>query len=72
MGPLHRRHMLHQRGHPARHVGGCIGNAVWRTIDASPVCRRQLDVHLVMDDYAAHKTHLIRDWLAKRPRWHVH
>jgi transposase len=33
---------------------------------------RQLDVHLVMDNYATHKTPLIRNWLAKRPRWHVH
>ena len=31
-----------------------------------------LDVHLVMDNYATHKTSLIRNWLAKRPRWHVH
>jgi transposase len=31
-----------------------------------------LDVHLVMDNYATHKTKPIRDWLAKRPRWHVH
>ncbi len=31
-----------------------------------------LDVHLVMDNYATHKTPMIRDWLAKRPRWHVH
>ncbi len=25
-----------------------------------------------MDNYATHKTKPIRDWLAKRPRWHVH
>src|SRR5204863_2170757 len=31
-----------------------------------------LDVHLVMDNYATHKTPLIRNWLAKRSRWHVH
>jgi transposase len=31
-----------------------------------------LDVHLVMDNYATHKTPLIRNWLAKRPRWRVH
>ena len=31
-----------------------------------------LDIHLVIDNYATHKTQLIRDWLAKRPRWHVH
>ena len=28
-----------------------------------------LDVHLVMDNYATHKAPLIRNWLAKRPRW---
>jgi transposase len=33
---------------------------------------RNLDVHLVMDNYATHKTPLIRRWLARRPRWHVH
>jgi transposase len=33
---------------------------------------RDLEVHLVMDNYATHKTPLIRNWLAKRPRWHVH
>ena len=33
---------------------------------------QNLDVHLVMDNYATHKTKLVRDWLAKRPRWHVH
>lgn len=31
-----------------------------------------LDVHLVMDNYATHKTKPVRDWLTKRPRWHVH
>ena len=31
-----------------------------------------LDVHLVMDNYATHKTPAIRKWLARHPRWHVH
>ena len=31
-----------------------------------------LDVHLVMDNYATHKAPLVRDWLTRRPRWHVH
>jgi transposase len=31
-----------------------------------------LDVHLVMDNYATHKTQKVRNWLAKRPHWHVH
>ena len=30
------------------------------------------DVHLIMDNYGTHKTPLIRTWLAKRPRFHVH
>jgi transposase len=33
---------------------------------------RDLDLHLIWDTYATHKTALIRNWLAKRPRWHVH
>lgn len=31
-----------------------------------------LDVHLIMDNYGTHKTKPIRDWLARRPRFHVH
>lgn len=31
-----------------------------------------LDVHLVVDNSSTHKTPLIRNWLAKRPRFHVH
>jgi transposase len=33
---------------------------------------RGLDVHLIMDNYGTHKTPLIRNWFAKRPRFHVH
>ncbi len=31
-----------------------------------------LDVHIVMDNYATHKTALIRNWFAKRARFHPH
>jgi transposase len=31
-----------------------------------------LDIHVIMDNYGTHKTKLIRNWFAKRPRWHVH
>jgi transposase len=37
--------------------------------DAVPA---DLDVHLVIDNYATHKAPLIRNWFARRPRWHVH
>jgi transposase len=30
------------------------------------------DVHLVMDNYATHKTPKIKAWLARRPHWRVH
>src|SRR3954463_10728139 len=31
-----------------------------------------LDVHVVRDAAWSHKTKLVRDWFAKRPRWHAH
>ena len=31
-----------------------------------------LEIHIVMDNYSTHKTKTIRDWFARRPRWHVH
>lgn len=40
------------------------------TIDAQ--VPTDLDVHLILDNYGTHKTALIRRWLAKRPRFHVH
>jgi transposase len=31
-----------------------------------------LDVHIIMDNYATHKTAAIKSWLARRPRYQVH
>ncbi len=31
-----------------------------------------VEVHLVMDNYATHKAPTVRNWLLKRPHWHVH
>ena len=31
-----------------------------------------LDIHVVMDNYATHKTAAVKAWLARRPHWHVH
>jgi putative transposase len=33
---------------------------------------RDLDVHLVIDNYATHKHIKVKRWLAARPRYHVH
>jgi len=31
-----------------------------------------LDLHLIVDNYATHKHEKVRAWLARRPRFHVH
>ncbi len=31
-----------------------------------------LEVHLILDNYGTHKTALIRRWLARHPRFHIH
>jgi transposase len=33
---------------------------------------RDLDLHLVLDNYATHKTPAIHQWLLKHPRFHLH
>ena len=33
---------------------------------------QDLDVHVVLDNYATHKTAAVHRWLAKRPRYHLH
>jgi len=33
---------------------------------------QELDIHLVVDNYATHKHVKIRNWLAQRPRYHIH
>lgn len=32
----------------------------------------ELDLHVVVDNYATHKHDRVRRWLAQHPRWHVH
>ena len=31
-----------------------------------------MEIHLVLDNYGTHKTALVRHWLQKRPRYHLH
>ena len=33
---------------------------------------KELDVHLIVDNYATHKHAAVRAWIAKRPRYHLH
>lgn len=32
----------------------------------------QLEIHLIMDNYATHKHPVVKSWLARHPRFHVH
>jgi transposase len=41
-----------------------------KQIDAS--VPDDLDIHIVMDNYATHKTPKVKAWLARRPHYHVH
>jgi transposase len=58
IGNLHRRH----RAMEFRNFLDAIDAAVGK----------DLDVHLILDNYATHKTASIQRWLAKRPRYHLH
>jgi len=41
-----------------------------RHIDAN--VPQELDVHIIMDNYATHKHEKVRSWFARRPKYHVH
>jgi transposase len=58
IGSLHRRH----RSVEFRKFLDSIDAAV----------PKNLDVHIVLDNYSTHKTPTIQRWLAKRPRYHLH
>jgi len=58
IGQLHRRHRSQEF------------RSFLDTIEANVPA--QLDIHIVMDNYGTHKTASIRNWFAKRPRFHMH
>ncbi len=58
IGELHRRHR------------GSEFLKFLRTIEQS--VPRELDIHLVMDNYGTHKTPTVRAWFARHPRFHLH
>ncbi len=41
-----------------------------RRLDAS--VPEELEIHLIVDNYATHKHPKVRTWLAQRPRYHIH
>lgn len=58
IGQLHRRH----RSAPFRQFLDLIEANVPAGLEA----------HIILDNYGTHKTALIRNWFAKRPRFHLH
>lgn len=58
IGQLHRRHRSQEF------------RTFLNTIEANVPA--ELNVHIVMDNYGTHKTATIRNWFAKRPRFHAH
>jgi transposase len=58
IGQLHRRHRSQEF------------RSFLDTIEANVPA--DLDIHIVMDNYGTHKTASIRNWFAKRPRFHMH
>lgn len=55
---LHARHRAAEFGKFLRHLDA----------EVPP----ELDLHLILDNYATHKTPEIRRWLARHPRFHLH
>ena len=58
IGKCYKRHRATEFLDFLKEIDGCVPD--------------DLDVHIVMDNYATHKTPRIKAWLARRPRYHVH
>jgi len=41
-------------------------------IDATIECEEGVEIHLVMDNYGAHKTAAVRRWFLRHPEYHLH
>jgi transposase len=46
--------------------------SLFAALDVDAQVPEGLDIHIVMDNYATHKTPKIKAWLARRPHYHVH
>jgi hypothetical protein len=66
------------RGHGER--VNILGSGAWpgrqrggnHLCQGCPLVPADLDVHLVLDNYATHKAPVVKRWLEKRPRFHLH
>jgi transposase len=58
IGKCYKRHRASEFLNFLKEIDACVPN--------------DLDIHIVMDNYATHKTPKVRAWLARRPHYHVH
>ena len=69
--------LRHSTSSPARsvaHANAATGiRTIWPSSATSTrMSPRDLDIHLIVDNYATHKHATVKAWLARRPRYHVH
>jgi len=60
--------LLRRAPPPASPLRTPRNDTVW-TFSTVP---KDLDIHLIVDNYATHKQLKVRRWLALRPRYHIH
>ena len=70
-------YLQHSIPPPARSLGSATrGIERWSSKSSSLRSKllspNELDIHIVLDNLATHKTPAIKRWLAKRPRFHFH
>ena len=67
LGDRHR-----QRDHASCTAGTARSSSASSSTTIDKAVPAELDVHLVCDNYATHKTPAIQTWLARHPRFHMH
>ncbi len=80
MSPARRRacveHVVRELGVSERKACTVLGHRAAEFIRFLRLIDKQtppeLDLHLILDNYAAHKTEAVKRWLARHPRFHVH
>ncbi|MYE62388.1 MAG: transposase, partial [Rhodothermaceae bacterium] len=59
-------------------VSASTVNRIWRAFGVKPhrtetyKLSKDLEIHLVLDNYSTHKTDMIHNWLLRRPRVHLY
>ena len=57
---------------PVTTAGTATRSSCGSSSSSTPPCPTDLDLHLVLDNYATHKTPAMKKWLLRHPRFHLH